>query len=195
MLVIAATEPCSLRHSDPPRTTDLQSPPVSGLRTIPLRSMPKFGTGSPSSVTNLPGPACKTSQSHGKDAASCSSAQTNTATPSSAIAEQDHSKLVQKSEADKDLAKSSPTATPKSHLSQPKSTPPVSSSSAVSTAVPSLTSDTVEPVGQPESGQSEQAWQYKQMGIKSIVDFEKIYQFISNIALSKNTQPLTTMGM
>ncbi|MCJ8731571.1 hypothetical protein PDJAM_G00201050 [Pangasius djambal] len=186
MLVIAATEPCSLRNSDPPRTTDSQSTLASGLRTIPLRPMPKSHTGSPPPAIILPGQASKTPQSHGKDAASNPSAQTTTVTSPSAIAEEDHIELQQKTEADKDPAMPSTSTTLKSLLSQPvsKPTPPLSASSAV------LTSDIDK---QPESGQSEQAWQYRPMGMKSVVDFEKIYQFISNIIVKKHTQPLTAM--
>ncbi|XP_026791845.3 snRNA-activating protein complex subunit 2 isoform X1 [Pangasianodon hypophthalmus] len=192
MLVIAATEPCSLHHSDPPRTTDSQRTLASGLRTIPLRPMPKSHAGSPPPAIILPGQASKTPQSHGKDAASNPSAQTTTVTSPSAIAEEDHSELQQKTEADKDSAMPSTSTTLKSLLSQPvsKPTPSLSASSAVSTAAPLLTSDIDK---QPESGQSEQAWQYRPMGMKSVVDFEKIYQFISNIILKKHTQPLTAM--
>ncbi|KAK3546504.1 hypothetical protein QTP70_026360 [Hemibagrus guttatus] len=192
MLVIAATEPCSLQHSDPPRTTDSQSPLASGLRTIPLRPMPKSHTGSPSPVMVLREQACKTPQSHGKNVATNPSTQTTTVTSPSTVAEEVQSELLEKTETDKNPTTS---ATPKSLPSEPvsKPTPPVSASSAVSTAVPSLTSDSGQPDKQHESGLSEHAWQHRPMGMKSVVDFEKMYQFISNIILNKPTQPLTAM--
>lgn len=193
MLVIAATEPCSLHHSDPPRTTDSQSPLASGLRTIPLRPMPKSHTDSPSPVMVVPEQASKTPQLRGKNAATNPSAQTTTLTSPSSVDEV-QSELLEKTEADKDPSTS---ATPKSLLSQTvsKPTPPVLASSTVSTAVPSLTSVSGQPCKQHESGLSEQVWQNRPMGMKSVVDFEKIYQFISNIVLNKPTRPLTAMGM
>ncbi|XP_017327665.1 snRNA-activating protein complex subunit 2 isoform X2 [Ictalurus punctatus] len=143
MLVIASTEPCSLRLSDPPRTTDIQSPLASGLRTIPLRPMPKSHAGLPPPVIILSGRACKTPESHGKDPTSNPSGQSTTVTSPSSTAEEEH--------------------------------------------------NTDQPDKQPESGQSEQAWQYRPMGMKNVVDFEKIYQFMSNIILKKHAQPLTAM--
>lgn len=195
MLVIASTEPCSLRLSDPPRTTDIQSPLASGLRTIPLRPMPKSHAGLPPPVIILSGRACKTPESHGKDPTSNPSGQSTTVTSPSSTAEEEHSELKQKTEADKDPAMPSTSTTPKSLLSQPisKPTAPVSDSSAVSISAPSLQPDTDQPDKQPESGQSEQAWQYRPMGMKNVVDFEKIYQFMSNIILKKHAQPLTAM--
>ncbi|XP_058251935.1 snRNA-activating protein complex subunit 2 [Hemibagrus wyckioides] len=192
MLVIAATEPCSLNHSDPPRPTDSQSPLASGLRTIPLRPMPKSHTGSPSPVIVVPEQASKTPQLRGKNAATDPSAQTTTVTSPSSVAEEVQSELLEKTEADKDPSTS---ATPKSLLSQPVSKPtlPVPASSTVSTTVPSLTSDCCQPGKQHESGLSEQVWQHRPLGMKSVVDFEKIYQFISNIVLNKPTRPLTAM--
>ncbi|KAB5579360.1 hypothetical protein PHYPO_G00194160 [Pangasianodon hypophthalmus] len=210
MLVIAATEPCSLHYSDPPRTTDSQSTLSSGLCPMcrclneqvteqakatesplaagdfagqspamklskdkdagncchrvlqppPHRSstyhrlskyssqrlvhcVPKSHAGLPLPAIIRPGQASKTPQSHGKDAPSNPSAQTTTVTSPSAIAEEDHSELQQKTEADKDSAMPSTSTTLKSLLSQPvsKPTPPLSASSAVSTAAPLLTSD------------------------------------------------------
>ncbi|KAF4089252.1 hypothetical protein AMELA_G00064280 [Ameiurus melas] len=193
MLVIASTEPCSLRHSDPPRTTDSQSPLAFGLRTIPLRPMPKSHPVSPPPVIILPGKACKTAQSHGKDPTSNSSAQSTTVTSPASIAEEKHSELQQKTEADKGPAVPSTSATPKSLLSQPQISKPTISKLKVSISVPSLQPDTDQPDKQPECGQSEQAWQYRPMGMKSVVDFEKIYQFMSNIILKKHAQPLTSM--
>lgn len=193
MLVIAATEPCSLQHSDPPRTTGSQRPLTSGLRTIPLRPMPKSYTGSPSPVIIPPEQACKTPQSHGKDAASNPSSKTTTVASQSAVAEEKQSELMEKTEANKDPAMSSTSATPKSLVSQPVSKPtrPVSASSAV----PSLTSGSVQPDKQPDIRQSKQAWKHRPIGMKSVVDFGKIYKFISNIIFSKHTEPLTSMGM
>ncbi|KAM9501355.1 snRNA-activating protein complex subunit 2 [Clarias gariepinus] len=188
MLVIAATEPCSLCHSDPPRTADSHIPLASGMRTIPQRLMPKF-------QPNLSGQACKTPQLHGKDAAGSSSAQTTTVTSPPAVAEGECSEL-QKTEAHKDPALPSISASPESPLIQPASKPalsPASASSAVSTPALSHTSDTDHPDKQSESGQSEKAWQYTPLGGKSVVDFEKIYQFMANIVLEKHTQPLTAM--
>ncbi|GAA6088678.1 snRNA-activating protein complex subunit 2-like [Tachysurus ichikawai] len=191
MLVIAATEPCSLQHSDPPRTTGSQRPLTSGLRTIPLRPMPKSYTGSPSPVIIPPEQACKTPQSHGKDAASNPSSKTTTVASQSAVAEEKQSELMEKTEANKDPAMSSTSATPKSLVSQPVSKPtrPVSASSAV----PSLTSGSVQPDKQPDIRQSKQAWKHRPIGMKSVVDFGKIYKFISNIIFSKHTEPLTSM--
>lgn len=84
----------------------------------------------------------------------------------------------------------------KSLLSQPvsKPAPTVSALSAVFTAAPLLTSATDQPEKQTESGQSAHAWQYRSMGMKNVVDFEKMYQFMSNLVLKKHTQPLTAMG-
>ncbi|KAF5895025.1 snRNA-activating protein complex subunit 2-like, partial [Clarias magur] len=191
MLVIAATEPCSLRHSDPPRTTDSHSPLASGMRTLPQRLMLK-------SQPNASGQACKTPQSNGKDAACSSSAggDVTTVTPPPAVAERECSELQQETEADKNSALPSISASPKSPLIQRASKPappPASAMSAVSTPVLSHTSDTDQPDKQPESGQPEKAWQYTPLGGKSVVDFEKIYQFMANIVLGKHTQPLTAM--
>lgn len=196
MLVIAATEPCSFRHSDPPRTTDSLNPLASGLRTIPLRPMPKCQPGSPPPVIILPGRACKTPQLHEKNAASNLSAQTTIVTSSSVIAKEERSELQQKTMADKGSAMPSTSTSSKSLLSQPvsKPTPAVSASSAVLTAAP-FTSETDQSDQQPESGQTEQGWQFRAMGMKSVLDFEKIYQFMSNLVLKKHTQPLTAMGM
>lgn len=195
MLVIAATEPCSLHHSGPPRTTESQSPLASGLHAIPLRPMSKSHHDSPPLVIIMPAQACKTPQSYGNDAPSNPSTQTTTVTSPSAIAEEEYSGLQQKTEADKDPAIASISATPKSFLSQPvlKPTPPVSDSSAVSTAAPSLTSGTNQPDKQPEHGQSEQST-YRPVGMKSVVDLEKIYQFMSNIILKKHPQTLNSVG-
>ncbi|TSL34618.1 snRNA-activating protein complex subunit 2 [Bagarius yarrelli] len=195
MLVIAATEPCSLRHSDPPRTTECQSTPASGLRTIPLRPLRRCHSSSPSRMVVPPGEGCKTPQSRGNDADPNPTVQTNTVTSPSDNAEFECSELLQKTKTDSDPATSSTSATTESLLSQcvSKSTPPVSASNAVSTAVPLITSDAVQPDKPSKSAQSGQACQFRPNGMKSVVDFEKIYQFISNIVLNKHTQPLTAM--
>lgn len=194
MLVIAATEPCSLRDSDPPRTIESQSPLGTGLRTIPLRPMPKSGPGLPPPVIILPGRTCKTPQSLGKDTASNLSAQTTTVRSPSDIAKEERDEVQQKTE---DPAMPSTSTSSKSLQKLPisQATPAVSASSTVFTAAPLLTPDTDQPDKQPESGQSEQAWQYRSVGMKCVVDFEKIYQFTSNLVLKKHTQPLTPMGM
>ncbi|KAI5609956.1 snRNA-activating protein complex subunit 2 [Silurus asotus] len=186
MLVIASTEPCSLSHSDPPRNTDSQGPLSSGLRTVPLRSMPKSHASSPPSVMILPGQVNKTPQSHKKDAVPSQSTQTTTVTSSFTNTEAEHSELQQATEPTEVPATPSTSATHKALLKQQvsKPTPPVSASSAVP-------SNADHQDKQP--GCAEQIWQYRPMGANSVVDFEKIYQFLCNIILQKNTQPLTAM--
>ncbi|KAI5104301.1 snRNA-activating protein complex subunit 2 [Silurus meridionalis] len=186
MLVIASTEPCSLSHSDPPRNTDSQGPLSSGLRTVPLRSMPKSHASSPPPVMILPGQANKTPQSHKKDAVPSQSTQTTTVTSSFTDTEAEHSELPQETEPTEVPATPSTSATRKALLNQQvsKPTPPVSASSAVP-------SNADHQDKQP--GCAEQLWQYRPMGANSVVDFEKIYQFLCNIILQKNTQPLTAM--
>ncbi|KAL6490623.1 hypothetical protein MHYP_G00009680 [Metynnis hypsauchen] len=209
MLVIAATEPCSRQHSDPPRSCNILSPAVNHSSTVPVRPTSRSQSESelpanPSTVTIQPGRTCKPpSQSPGKDGTSSLSGKNTMGTssliqPSSISSIEEGSDCAQPSRSVAGQASEKPStpSLPKSDLCQftssqnhtaSKPTPPVPTTTAASTATVSSSSNQLD---KQDERQSELP---RSMGMKYTVDFEKIYQFMSDINTQNHSLTLSAM--
>ncbi|KAK1797046.1 hypothetical protein P4O66_008450 [Electrophorus voltai] len=195
MLVIAATEPCSLGHSDPPRTTD--TPVDSNLHTKPrthmFRSWPASGLPSTPPPVTLPDRNSATPvQSPGTPVVLRPSAQDSTLSPlvltSVFSVEHNYSSTQLGSGAGQESAVPSTPCTPKSHPSEPTSSPIVSTPAPLTPTTSALSTAAV------SRGQFRQHQKPISDENKCVVDFEKIYQIMSNINKSHNYNlPLSAM--
>ncbi|KAI4886532.1 hypothetical protein NFI96_026388, partial [Prochilodus magdalenae] len=192
MLVIAAAEPCSRQHSDKPRSFNTSGPVASHLQTptSPISTSQSesgvLSSGSPRIMQ--PGQTCKPHlQSPRKDETLSSPSDKNTKgassliQPSSDCSTEDGLDCPQPSSNLVGQASTTPStpSTPKSSFCQPTSshTPPVPTASAVSAATVSgsTSSNLVDKQNERQSAQP------KSVRMDYTVDFEKIYQFLSNI--------------
>ncbi|XP_036453390.1 snRNA-activating protein complex subunit 2 [Colossoma macropomum] len=211
MLVIAATEPCSRQHSDPPRFCNILSPAANHPSTVPMRPTSRSHSeselpASPSPVTVQPGGTCKPpSQSPGNDGTSSLSGISTMGTssliqPSSISSIEEGSDCAQPSSnvAGQASEKPSTPSAPKSDLCQltssqnhtvSKPTPPVPTTTAASTASVSLSSSS----NQLDKQDERQSEQPRSMRMKYTIDFEKIYQFMSDINSQNHSLTLTAM--
>ncbi|XP_017543029.1 snRNA-activating protein complex subunit 2 [Pygocentrus nattereri] len=209
MLVIAATEPCSQQHSDPPRFCSILSPAANTSSTVPVRPTSRSQSESdlpanPSTVTVQPGRTCKPpSQSPGKDGNSSFSGKNTMGTssiiqPSSISRIEEDSDCAQPSRSVAGQASEKPStpSLPKSDLCQftssqnhtaSKPTLPVPTTTTASTATVSSSSNQLDKQGKRQSELP------RSMGMKYTLDFEKIYQFLSEIDQQDRSLTLTAM--
>ncbi|XP_062849259.1 snRNA-activating protein complex subunit 2 [Trichomycterus rosablanca] len=205
MLIIAATEPCSLLHSDPPRSINTPDLVANNLHTVPMSplcmspSLSKMPS-TPSPVIILPVQTCRMP---GNDAGFSPSAQTTRimTLPHPVLSHAENKSSESNCMPDNDSLKPSTPRTPKS-LSQPsssqnqpvlKSAPSVSILKAVSNAPVLLSSTSNQPVKPSESGQSNQGHLSKSICMNFVVDFENIYRFLASINNKNNNPTLTAM--
>ncbi|KAM6894528.1 snRNA-activating protein complex subunit 2 [Lycodopsis pacificus] len=210
MLIVSSTEPCTLRNCDPPQ---IHRPPTDKPvgRTVPLRPMPRLpikvehpgtNTACPVLVHNTPGPAMGPAKIL---AAPTSSPQpaSQTATPvTGQVSPGCGSGAVVKSP-----TTMSTSSTSKSTSSGPHA--PLSSSATGQTPVPSTAPSSDASSAPPKPPLSTPALAFHTMfgrtnkhatkdsprifGVKSVVDFERIYRYLSSVHQPNDDCHLTPM--
>ncbi|XP_072542933.1 snRNA-activating protein complex subunit 2 [Salminus brasiliensis] len=178
MLVIAATEPLSQLHSVPPRLIDLPNPVAHSLPT----TLRVNGTSSPAAKTL----ELETSSLVQPSSISSTEENSNGTQPSS-VSGQASAKLSIPTNPKSNLCQTS--VSPSKTIS--KVIPPVSNPSAATMPCPS--NSTNQPSKQHACGQSKQDHQHGLVEKALTVDFDKIYNFMSNMNTNKGRSSLTAM--
>lgn len=175
MLAIAGMEPSSLLHSDPPRS--LNTPNLKDMHTIPMKPMSISQPGSETSTLN---------KSNKKNAVSSKEVTSLHTQPISVSSIEPNSEALQSCALSKDSVQPS-TSEPSSNLqtsqqceSVSKPTPPASTSNAAISETASHSPHYDNQAKLPEKKTQENNLQNKSVWMKHILDFEKIYQFMSN---------------
>ncbi|XP_051560829.1 snRNA-activating protein complex subunit 2 [Myxocyprinus asiaticus] len=209
MLEIAATEPCSLLHSDPPHSITIQTPAYSSVHPILIRPKPNaqpwsslLSTGP--EVTVLPSQTPKTSSQPSGSGISpnISSSTTIVDYSDTSFNAVDHTIKFQLDNASSSSlleTNASKTPIPKSsHLtkspSQLESEQKLTESSLVSTGPVSPSASLPSKKHSPAQLElSDQDCLHRPRVLKCIVNFDKIYRFISDIDYKTCNSALTSM--
>lgn len=200
MLVVAATEPCSLLHSIPSKATDLPKPTQS-TTAQPFPSVPS----SIPVVTVLPTQVDDTAQPSSSGTSSKSSASTSSACfsllesacSSSAM---EHANKSQP-EASSSLLQEPSTSKEESSqvmISQLKSEQEAVAYSLSAMSIDSASTSVSMPSNQDNPAQSQMSDQdseHRPRVLKCIVNFDKIYEYLSDSEAKTCSSALTSMGM
>lgn len=199
MLVVAATEPCSLLHSIPSKATDLPKPTQS-TTAQPFPSVPStipVVTVLPTQVDDTAQPSSSGTSSESASTSSACFSLLESACSSSAM---EHANKSQP-EASSSLPQEPSTSKEESSqvmMSQLKSEPEAVAYSLSAMSIDSASTSVSMPSNQDNPSQSQMSDQdseHRPRVLKCIVNFDKIYEYLSDPESKTCSSALTSMGM
>uniref|UniRef100_A0A668SER8 Small nuclear RNA activating complex, polypeptide 2 n=1 Tax=Oreochromis aureus TaxID=47969 RepID=A0A668SER8_OREAU len=193
MLIVSSTEPCTLRNGDPPQ---VHRPPTDG-RTIPLRPMPVPPCVylQAASLTAMPekGPLQPSSQSSASPSLGRSIIKTTEPQPATIAITSTSESLSSSLNLPVSCSATTLTSVPGSVLSTVASTSSAISSCSSATTLPQSVSATAFHAKFGRTSKYATKDSPRTFGVKCVVDFERIYGFLSTIQKPSQDCQLTPM--